>query len=122
MRETADALPAAIDVEGVSVKGAAFGDMIAGKLKLAKGSDLAPVLAGLPNDHCQCPHWGYVIEGEIEVSYEDGSTETVKAGDIYHWPPGHVLRFAEDTSYVEFSPADQMAEVLAHVKSKMGLD
>lgn len=122
MRRAADMLPAAIDVEGVCVRGATYGDMIAGKLTLAKGSDLAPVLAGLPHDHCQCPHWGYVLQGEIEVSYQDGSTETVKAGDLYYWPPGHVVRFTEDTTYVEFSPAGPMAEVLAHVKGKMGLD
>ncbi|MEO1688689.1 MAG: cupin domain-containing protein [Pseudomonadota bacterium] len=121
MHQAADSMPSAIDVEGVSVRGDTYGDMIAGKLKLAKGSDLAPVLAGLPHDHCQCPHWGYVIEGEIEVTYQSGETETVRAGDLYYWPPGHVVRFTEDTTYVEFSPAEEMAQVLAHVKSKMGL-
>ncbi|MEO0820719.1 MAG: cupin domain-containing protein [Pseudomonadota bacterium] len=121
MHAHVDTLPAEIDVEGVTVRGDLFGDMIAGQLKLAKGSDLAPVLAGLPHDHCQCPHWGYVVEGAIEVRYQDGSSETVRSGEIYYWPPGHVLRFLEDTTYVEFSPAGPMAEVLAHVKAKMGL-
>lgn len=121
MHQAADSLPAEIEIEGVSVRGAVFGDMIAGRLKLAQGSDLAPVLAGLPNDHCQCPHWGYVIDGEIAVTYQDGTTETIGAGDLYYWPPGHVVRFPRDTTYVEFSPAGPMADVLAHVKSKMGL-
>ncbi len=121
MHSKAEDLPAEIDVEGVTVRGTVFGDMIAGELKLAKGSDLAPILAGLPNDHCQCPHWGYVMEGAIEVRYEDGSMETIRSGELYYWPPGHVVKFVEDTTYVEFSPAAEMAAVLAHVKGKMGL-
>ena len=27
--------------------------------------DNAPLLKGLPDDKCHCPHWGYVVEGEI---------------------------------------------------------
>jgi len=121
MHAKADNLPAEIDVEGVCVRGTVFGDMIAGQLKLAKGSDLKPVLAGLPHDHCQCPHWGYVIAGQIVVDYQDGTNETIGAGELYYWPPGHVVKFVADTTYVEFSPAEEMAAVLAHVKSKMGL-
>jgi len=29
--------------------------------------DLAPFFAGLPDDRCQCPHWGYVIHGKVTV-------------------------------------------------------
>lgn len=122
MREAREALPTAIEVEGVKVQGTDWGGMISGHLRFAKGSDLAPVLAGLPHDHCQCPHWGYVIDGEIEVAYQDGTQETIRSGDLYYWPPGHVVRFPADTTYVEFSPAGPMLEVLQHVKAKMGLD
>ncbi len=121
MRENIDELPIAIDVEGAEVRGTDFGGMVSGQLKFAAGTDLKPLLEGLPNDHCQCPHWGYVIEGEIVVTYEDRSEETIKAGDLYYWPPGHVVRFAVDTRYVEFSPSAEMMTVLAHVKGKMGL-
>ncbi len=38
---------------------------------------------------------------------------------MYYWPPGHTVRFEEDTEYVEFSPKHQMDEVLAHVERKM---
>ena len=40
-----------------------------------------PLLEGLEGDLCQCPHWGYLIEGRIRVSYQDGTQETVSAGD-----------------------------------------
>jgi hypothetical protein len=80
--------------------------MIAGKRKRAKGSDLAPALAGLPDDHCQCPHWGYVVEGEIEVTYQGGARGTVRAGDHCDWPARKVVRVTEDTSDVAFSPVE----------------
>lgn len=121
MREARDNLPTAIEVEGVKVQGDDWGGMISGHLRFAKGTDLTPVLEGLPHDHCQCPHWGYIIEGRIEVKYQDGTSETVNKGDLYYWPPGHTVSFPEDTTYVEFSPAKEMLEVLGHVKGKMGL-
>jgi len=121
MRTAKNDLPTAIGVEGVTVQGIDWGGMLAGQLRMAKGVDFGPVLQGLPNDHCPVPHWGYVIEGRIEVTYSDGTTETVRAGDLYYWPPGHTVTFPEDTTYVEFSPASEMRELLAHVKGKMGI-
>ena len=29
--------------------------------------DGTPLLKGLPDDRCQCPHWGYVITGRIDL-------------------------------------------------------
>jgi len=80
MHERKEDLPDAISVEGVSLKGTEFGPMSAAHGQMAKGTDLAPVLEGLPGDKCQVPHWGYVIEGAIEVLYQDGSRETVRSG------------------------------------------
>ena len=33
---------------------------------------------GLPDDRCQCPHWGYVIKGSFRVTYLDGPDEIVR--------------------------------------------
>lgn len=121
MRERKEDLPAAISVEGVSLQGTEFGTMSAAHGRMAKGTDLAPVLEGLPHDKCQVPHWGYVLEGAIEVAYQDGTQEVVRGGELYYWPPGHTVRFLEDTSYVEFSPAGEMRELVGHVKAKLGL-
>ena len=27
-------------------------------------ADIAPLFRGLPDDRCQCPHWGYVVKGK----------------------------------------------------------
>src|SRR5436305_9781490 len=31
--------------------------------------DHRPLLKGLPDDQCQCPHWGYVFKGELVFHY-----------------------------------------------------
>ena len=33
---------------------------------------------GLPDDHCQCDHWGYVLKGAIKFSYTDGTEEVLR--------------------------------------------
>lgn len=121
MHQAAASLQTAIDVDAVSAKGTTDGAMIAGKRKRAMGSDLAPALAGLPDDHCQCPHWGYVIEGEIEVTYQGGARGTVRAGDHCDWPARKGVRVTEDRSDVAFSPVEATAELRAHVTCKMWL-
>lgn len=119
MKALAGDLPQAHEKLGSMVRGAEMGEMTGAFMNFPAGTDLCPLLAGLPNDHCQCPHWGYVIDGRITVTYEDGSVETVSAGELYYWPPGHVVKFEEDTRYVEFSPKAEMAAVLDHVTAKM---
>lgn len=47
---------------------------------LAAGTDLAPLLQGLEGDLCHSPHRGYLLEGEVTVTYADGAQETVKRG------------------------------------------
>jgi hypothetical protein len=59
------------------------------------------------------------MEGSIRVNYEDGTEEVVGAGEIYYWPSGHTVVVEEAVRMVEFSPHDQMSQVLAHVVGKL---
>jgi hypothetical protein len=45
-------------------------------------ADLTPLFAGLPDDRCQCEHWGYVIKGKVTFK-SGGGAETFAAGDAY---------------------------------------
>jgi hypothetical protein len=63
-------------------------------VKLAKGSDFSPVLKGLPDDLCQCPHWGYVLKGTLHLRYKDGHEEIARVGDLWYTPPGHTADLA----------------------------
>jgi len=69
--------------------------------------DLAPLLKGLPDDRCQCPHWGYLISGKIVVRYADHE-ETIEAGEAYYAAPGHTPVLAAGTEVIEFSPTAQL--------------
>jgi hypothetical protein len=67
--------------------------------------DMAPLLRGLPDDRCPCPHWGYVLRGRMVFAYAD-IEETYEAGDAFYSPPGHVPRIEAGTEYVQFSPTE----------------
>ena len=87
---------------------------------LDAGADLAPLLKGLEGDLCQSPHWGYLLEGELLVTYADATEEVVQGGDLFYWPPGHTVRADEDTEVVLFSPQAQHGKVVDHILGKIG--
>jgi hypothetical protein len=81
-------------------------------------ADGAPAFKGLPDDRCQCPHWGVVVSGELRLRYADGE-DTYRAGDAYVARPGHVPVVTEGTEVIEFSPTAKLAETLAVVGANM---
>jgi hypothetical protein len=87
---------------------------------LSAGADIAPLLKGLDGDLCQSPHWGYLMEGQITVTYDDGAEESVKGGDLFYWPPGHTVRVGEDAEMILFSPQEEHGKVIEHLRGKMG--
>lgn len=99
------------------VKG--YGTLSAEYFSLGAGTDIAPLLQGLQGDLCQAPHWGYISQGEVTVKYADGSTEGIKAGDMFYWPPGHTVKVEKDAELIMFSPQHEHIEVLDHMMAKM---
>lgn len=98
-----------------------YGGMAGEYFSLAAGVDISPLLEGLPGDLCDAPHWGYVLDGQVTVTYRDRSTEQVSAGELFHWPPGHSVRVDADAEIVLFSPTHEHTVVMDHMKQKMGL-
>jgi hypothetical protein len=92
--------------------------MAVAQVKLAAGVDATPLLEGLPQDRCQVPHWGYMLDGSIQVSYTDGTKEVCRAGDVFFWPAGHTVRVEEDATFVEFSPKGPIDDLYAHIRRK----
>lgn len=74
-------------------------------------ADLAPLFAGLPEDRCQCPHWGVVLKGRVTYRYATGE-ETIEAGEAYFARPGHTPVLHAGTELVEFSPTAEMERTL----------
>jgi hypothetical protein len=80
--------------------------------------DLAPMLRGLPDDKCQCPHWGYIFKGRMTVTYAD-RVEVFEEGDAFSMPPGHTPAAEGGSEFVQFSPADKLAETVAAIGRNM---
>jgi hypothetical protein len=74
-------------------------------------ADMTPLFVGLPDDRCQCPHWGVVLQGKVTYHYQDHS-ETIVAGEAYFAPPGHTPELYADTEVVEFSPTAELERTL----------
>ncbi len=120
MKQDRTQLPTRLDAGGVCIQAQDWADWNVARIRFPKGADATPLLAGLPQDHCQCPHWGTVLEGSIHVRYADGTEETVRAGDVYYWPPGHTVWVDEDYEAIEFSPSRAMGELIEHLAAKLG--
>jgi len=120
MHQHAHELPICLEHGAICIQAHNWGDLNVARIRFPAGADATPLLEGLPDNLCQCPHWGTVIKGSIHVRYADGRTETVCAGDVYYWPPGHTVSVDEDYEALEFSPAAQMIEVIAHLNKALG--
>ncbi len=76
---------------------------------------------GLPDDRCQCDHWGYLFEGSFRVTYPDGTGEVVRAGEAYHLRPGHFVQTLEPVELIEISPVEEHDRTTATIAKNMGL-
>ena len=81
-----------------------FGGMTVCFNELPKGTDFTPLLQGLDNNSCHCPHWGYVLEGAMLVIYDDGKEELLTKGDVFYMPSGHTAIVKEDVKLIDFNP------------------
>jgi hypothetical protein len=100
-------------VEGYEGRSEDLGGYTVAYETFTSDQDPAPLFAGLPGDHCQCPHWGTVVSGELTYRYSDGTSETAKAGESYYARPGHLPLFTAGTETIEFSPTDGLAETMS---------
>jgi hypothetical protein len=76
---------------------------------------------GLPDDRCQCDHWGYLFKGSFRVTYLDGPDEIVHAGEAYHLRPGHFVQTIEPVEMIELSPVEEHDRTMAVLARNMGL-
>jgi hypothetical protein len=82
--------------------------------RFSDGGDLAPMFRGLPDDRCQCAHWGIVVKGRLTFTYADHE-DVVEAGEAYYAPPGHTPAADPGTETIEFSPTVELRETMAVV-------
>jgi hypothetical protein len=97
------------DIDGYTVSFVSFREDI----------DATPLLKGLPDDRCQCPHWGYVTKGKLTFRFGDRD-EVFEAGDAFYTPPGHIpVQHDPGSEMVLFSPAQELRETEAVMAKNM---
>jgi hypothetical protein len=95
-----------------------LGDYTVNFVSILKDHDLAPMLSGLPDGRCPCPHWGYVLKGRMIVRYADHE-EVCEAGDAFYMAPGHAPAAEAGSEFIQFSPTDQLQAVEAAIVTYM---
>lgn len=96
-----------------------LGDMTVVFHELPAGTDFSPLLKGLNNDSCHCPHWGYIFAGIFRFIYDDGTEESFAAGDVFYAKPGHTAIVDQDLKFIDFSPTKELDEVMSNVGKVM---
>jgi hypothetical protein len=95
-----------------------FGKISGEYFTLAAGVDTTPLFQGLEGNLCPCPHWGFVLRGQLTTTDAAGKQETVSANDLFYWPPGHNVRVDADAEIVMFSPQREHSHVINHMIEK----
>ena len=119
MRAGIEDIPLELELDGIETRGIDWGGQLVRHIDLPPGVDFTPLFQGLPGDMCQCPHWGYVLQGSITVRYADGTEETTSAGEAYYWPGGHTGWTDDGVVFVEISPTEQLQPVLEHLAAQL---
>lgn len=86
---------------------------------LSTGVDTTPLFMGLEDDLCQCPHWGYLISGQLTTTDTNGIKENVNANELFYWPAGHNVKVNSDAEIVMFSPQHEHTHVINHMIEKV---
>jgi hypothetical protein len=74
---------------------------------------------GLPNNSCNCPHWGFMLKGSLHIKYDSGEEVEVHTGEVFYFKSGHIGWTDKESAWLDFSPENELKEVLAHIGKKM---
>ncbi len=118
MRSSLNELPVAAEMPEGTVHQTSWGNMTIETARLRKDFDGTSLFRGLPDGRCQCPHWGYVLKGQMRLRYTDRE-EIYREGDVYYAPPGHIPLLEAGCEYVEFSPTDEYNKTMEAAMQSM---
>ena len=114
-----DQVPVEFEADVAQTRTVDQGGMTIAFERLSAGVETAPLFRGLPDDACQSPHWGYLIEGRLRVLSAGGTEESIAAGQAYHLPAGHNVVVEQDALVLDFSPTEDRARTMEHAAQMM---
>ena len=103
--------------EGYEARAAEWGDYTV-VFESFPPADPADLFKGLPDNRCQCHHFGYLFEGELVIRYADHD-ETIRAGQAYYIPPGHLPLVRETSRGVEFTRTTELQQTMQVVMGNL---
>jgi hypothetical protein len=107
-----------VDMEGFEGHYEELGGTTVGFESYSADADMTPLFKGLPDDRCQCEHWGYVFKGKVIYHTPQGDEEFGE-GEAYFVGPGHTPSITAGTELVEFSPTDRLQQTMEVVTKNM---
>jgi hypothetical protein len=110
--------PVAVDLPQIQGRYAELDGYTVGFESYPEYVDPGPLFQGLPEDRCQCKHWGVVQSGQITFRWADRE-ETYGAGDAYYAAPGHLPLITAGTNLVEFSPSEPLQQTMAVIEANL---
>lgn len=114
-----DDMDVALQAPGTEIRRADNDGLAQCLIRLDAGVRTDPLFAGLPEDRCQCVHWGYIIDGTMRVHYADGSKD-YDGGEVFYWAAGHNLEAVTDAVYLEISPSTDYDALMDHCRAVLG--
>jgi hypothetical protein len=61
LKQKLTSMPKRLEAGGVCIQANDWGELNVARIRFPKGADATPLLEGLPQGLCQCPHWGTVL-------------------------------------------------------------
>ena len=109
----------AVEVEGYEGHFEDFGPYTVGFETYTADADLAPLVAGLPDDRCQCPHHGVRPRGKAEVHLRRRTRGDLRGRRrLLRAAQPHADLYA-GSQVVEFSATTELQQTMAVVEKNM---
>lgn len=105
-----------VSLDGYEGRFAELGGYTVGFESYSADADMSDLFKGLPDDRCQCPHWGVVVNGKLTYTDAAGEKMTIGAGEAYYAPPGHLPYLHAGTQVIEFSPTKELNETMVVIE------
>jgi hypothetical protein len=113
-----DDLPTVLEGPGTEIRRRDFDGLAMCLIRLQAGVRTDALFAGLPDDRCQCAHWGHIVRGTMRVHSAEGAHD-YDAGESFYWAPGHNLEAVADTEYLEITRAADYDALMEHCARAM---
>jgi hypothetical protein len=118
MRGSRNEVAADIDIPEATIRFVEWGGMTIETGEVRSRLEFDHLFKGLPDDKCQCPHWGHILKGQLRYRSAMGE-EVFNEGDFYYVAAGHTPVLEAGTEYVEFSPTEELHKTIEVIEKNL---